>query len=200
MKPSKDNSGQVLSPAKEFERLYDKIAKQKNPDEAVQLLRELADRTPSFLSFSYSTTESIRHRLIEKISHGVSRVRMLAEVDILAKQLDYDVATPLERLLIDHILTVRLRLIHAEHNYNECIVNQSVTFTEGEYRDNLLSSTQARFLRAIETLARVRRLARNAPGLQINIARDGGKQVNVQGNAPIVRDQRDGESHPRGNP
>jgi hypothetical protein len=51
----------------------------------------------------------------------------------------------------------------------------------GEYWDNLLSSTQARFIRAIEALARVRRLARNTPALQINISREGGKQVNVQG-------------------
>ena len=43
------------------------------------------------------------------------------------------------------------------------------------------ASTQVRFLRAIETLARVRRLARNTPALQINIAREGGQQVNVQG-------------------
>ena len=33
-------------------------------------------------------------------------------------------------------------------------------------------------------LARIRRLARITPGLQINIAREGGKQVNVQGDAP----------------
>ena len=106
---------------------------------------------------------------------------MLAEVDMLKMQLDYDAAPPLERLLIDHILTVRLRLIHAELNYNELVVNQSITFRDGEYWDNLLSSTQARFLRAIESLARVRRLARNTPALQLNIAHKGGKQVNVQG-------------------
>lgn len=108
---------------------------------------------------------------------------MLAEGDKLKEELDYAAAPPLERLLIDHILTVRLRSIDAENRYNGNVVNQSVSLNVGVYWDNLLSSTQARFLRAIETLARVRRLSRITPALQINIAREGGKQVNVQGEA-----------------
>jgi hypothetical protein len=92
----------------------------------------------------------------------------------------YDTAPPLERLLIDQILTVRLRLIHAEHKYTQWVMDQSITFKHGEYWDNLLSSTQARYLRAIVTHAKVRRLARNTPDLHINIASAGGKQVNLQ--------------------
>ena len=106
---------------------------------------------------------------------------MLAEVVALKKELGFGTAPPLERLLIEQVATARLRLVHAEHTYNQCVVGQSIPLAVAVYRDNLLSSTQARFLRAIETLARVRRLARNTPALQINIANDGGKQVNVQG-------------------
>jgi hypothetical protein len=175
---------QVLNPVKEAVQLYQKLARQKNPgDEEVYRLRRLIVSTPGAWSLATHTMPSIRQALVEKMSNGLSRACLLAEVDILAKQLDYDAATPLERLLIEHILTVRLRLIHAEHKYTHCVMNQAITFREGEYWDNLLSSTQARFLRAIETLARVRRLARNTPALQINIAREGGQQVNVQGDA-----------------
>jgi hypothetical protein len=162
--------------------LRKRMNKAKTPDpKDVERLRQLAGATPGYLSFADSITQSIRSQLIEKISHGVSRAYMLAEVDVLKKQLDYDAAPSLDRLLIDHILTVRLRLIHAENAYNTRVVNQPITLKEGEYWDNLLSSAQARFIRAIEALARVRRLARNTPALQINIAREGGKQVNVQG-------------------
>jgi hypothetical protein len=168
-------------PWREIIRISKRVEKAKKPDpQDMQRLRQLAVQTPGFLS-ACSTTASIRQQLIEKISHGNSRAFMLAEMDVLKKQLDFDAAPPLERLLIDHILTVRLRLIHAEHRYNECVVNQPFTFQVAEFRDNLLSSTQARFIRAIEALARVRRLARNTPALQINIAHEGGKQVNVQG-------------------
>ena len=171
----------AADPWDEIAELRKRMDRAKNPDpKDVEHLRQFAVQTPGFFSAN-STTQSIRQQLVEKISQGVSRAMMLAEVDMLKMQLDYDAAPPLERLLIDHILTVRLRLIHAELNYNERVVNQSITFRDGEYWDNLLSSTQARFLRAIESLARVRRLARNTPALQLNIAHKGGKQVNVQG-------------------
>ena len=169
-------------PWKEIKTLRNRMDDAKEPDpQDVDRLRQLLVETPNAMSIALSTSQSVRHQLIEKISHGTSRAFMFAEVDKLRKELDYADAAPLERLLIDHILTVRLRLIHAENAYNQSIVNQSVSLKVGAYWDTLLTTTQARFLRAIETLARIRRLARNTPALQINIAREGGKQVNVQG-------------------
>ncbi len=168
-------------PWDEITELRKRMDKAKSPDpKDVERLRQLAARAPGFLSVA-STAQSIRQQLIEKMSHGASRGFILAEVDVLKKQFDYNAAPPLERLLIDHILTVRLRLLHAENLYNSLVVNQSVAVKVGEYWDNLLSSTQTRFLRAVEALARVRRLARNTPALQINIANAGGQQVNAQG-------------------
>jgi hypothetical protein len=128
-----------------------------------------------------SSMNFIRNELIEKISTGDFRSLMLAEVEVLGTQLDFNNAPPLERLLIDHILTVRLRLLHAEALYNKCMGNQSITLKQGDYRERQLTQSQTRFLRAIENLARVRRLSRNTPSLQINIAQQGGKQVNVVG-------------------
>jgi hypothetical protein len=168
-------------PWDEIRRLCSRLEKAKKPDpKDVERLRQLAVRTPGFLS-ACSTMANIRQELIEKISNGASRAFMLAELVTLKKDLGIDAAPPLGRLLIDHILTARLRLIDAENRYNNIVVGNPVTVQQGPYWDTLLSSTQARFLRAIETLARVRRLARNTPALQINIANEGGKQVNVQG-------------------
>ena len=176
-----DQLAKTDDPWGEIRRLCGQLEKAKKPDpKDLERLRQLAVRTPGFLTAN-PMTQSIRHQLVEKISNGASRALMLAELVALKKELGFDAAPPLERLLIDHILTVRLRLIHAEHTYNQCVVGQSIPLARAEYLDNLLSSTQARFLRAIETLARVRRLTRRTPTLQINIANDGGKQVNVQG-------------------
>lgn len=166
--------------AAEVHNLVERLNREHPKPEDVENLRRLAVQAPALLS-AFSTTESIRQQIIEKNINGNSRAIMLAEVDVLKKQLDYDAAPPLERLLIDLILTLHIRVNHAEKGYNASVLNQSVTFLEAEYRDKLLSSTQARYLKAIETLARIRRLARNAPALQINIAHDGGQQVNVQG-------------------
>jgi len=188
------NSGQALNPAKETAGLFLKLVEQKNPcAEDVARLHQQIVSTPNTWPLA-AMMPAIKRRLIEKMAgHGAMRALMLAEVDILAKQLGCDTAPPLERLLIEHLLIARLRLIYAETCYNQNVVGNSIPLNQAEYWDNILSSTQARFLRAIETLARVRRLARNTPALQINIARDGGKQVNVQGDAHA----RNG--HPAGN-
>lgn len=172
----------TADPWGEITELHKRIAKAKAPDpKDVERLRQLALLTPGYLSFERSVTQSIRRQLIEKVSFGVSRACLLAETDLLKQQLGYNAAPALERLHIDHILTVRLRLIHAETAYNQVVVNTTAGFKVCEYWDTLLSSSQARFLRAVEALARVRRLARNTPALQINIANQGGQQVNVQG-------------------
>ena len=79
--------------------------------------------------------------------------------------------------------TVRLRVMDAENRYTHSVVNEAVSFKVGEYWSDVLSATHARYLKAIVTLAKVRKLARNTPALQINIATDGGKQVNLQDTA-----------------
>jgi hypothetical protein len=52
--------------------------------------------------------------------------------------------------------------------------------------EKLLVSKEARYLRAIEELATVRRLLR-LPALQVNIAAAGGQQVNVAGELSAAR-------------
>ena len=51
--------------------------------------------------------------------------------------------------------------------------------TYGMYWEKRLSAAQMRFTRACETLARVRKLSRNTPALQFNIATSGGQQVTL---------------------
>jgi hypothetical protein len=52
--------------------------------------------------------------------------------------------------------------------------------------ERILASKEARYLKAVETLARVRRLLRlRAP--QLNIALAGGQQVNVAGELTTAR-------------
>ena len=191
-----DNSGQVLDPAKEAAELFLKLAKQKNPStDDLDRLRRLIVSTPAAWELAtISTMPSIRQSIIKKMGHGAAGALMLAELDILAKQLDYDNAPPLERMLIDHILTVRLRLIHVESCYNNAMSGGSIGIEAGRFWQDFLASAQIQFLRASEMLARIRRLARITPALQINIAREGGKQVNVQGDVPASGGQPAGGS------
>jgi hypothetical protein len=47
--------------------------------------------------------------------------------------------------------------------------------------DKLLTQAQRRHLRALESLARIRKLSKGSDFVQVNIAADGGQQVNVAG-------------------
>jgi len=86
----------------------------------------------------------------------------------------------LEQMLIEEVLLCWLRLIIWEYKLTELDI-EGMTLTKAEFWDKRLSGAQRRYLRACETLARVRRLTRNNPALQVNIAAQDGKQVNIAG-------------------
>ena len=87
----------------------------------------------------------------------------------------WEVAPPLERLLIEHVALCWLRVQCVEQRYAQ-IMAKSITLEQGRYWESRLSASQRRYLRATETLARVRKL--RLPPVQVNI---GEKQVNVVG-------------------
>src|SRR5688572_329229 len=97
---------------------------------------------------------------------------------ILKKDLGSDGAPMLEQLLIQQAALCWLRLNLVELAYSS-VMKQSITLTLGLYWEKRLTVSQRRFTRSCETLARVRKLSRNIPALQVNIAADGGQQVNV---------------------
>ncbi len=81
--------------------------------------------------------------------------------------------TPLERLLVERIVTCWLQLHHLEALYSGA---ESMSLELGTYYQRSIDRAQKRYLAAIKTLALIRKLA--LPALQVNIAR---RQVNVAG-------------------
>jgi hypothetical protein len=109
--------------------------------------------------------------------HGVKecwRLRLAS----LRNELGYVGAPILEQLLIQDAALSWLKLSIIELQYST-VMKQSITLTLGIFWEKRLSAAQRRFTRACETLARVRKLSRNTPALQFNIATNGGQQVNV---------------------
>ena len=96
----------------------------------------------------------------------------------LRNELGYREAPLLEQLLIQHaaLCWLKLSLVELQYSY---ATKGSITLTVGMYWEKRLTAAQKRFTRACETLARVRKLARNTPALQVNIAANGGQQVNT---------------------
>jgi hypothetical protein len=78
--------------------------------------------------------------------------------------------------LLDYLLLCWLRLQHIELAYTQAM-DSAITCERGAHWERRLTAAQGRYLRACESLARVRRLSRPAP-LQVNI---GAQQMNVAG-------------------
>ncbi len=97
----------------------------------------------------------------------------------MRRDLGYADAPMLEQLLIEQVVIAWLDLDSIQRRYASGALG-SHTQSAGVYWDKRVTSAQARYLRAIDALARVRRLALPQP-LQVNI---GGQQVNVAG-APM---------------
>ena len=105
--------------------------------------------------------------------------RMVQEIK---RELGQDGAPMLERLLIDQVALCWLRLYQLETTYTDrLLASGSHSQDSGRYWEQRLTSAQRRYMRACESLAKVRKLSRNTPALQVNIATHGGQQVNVAG-------------------
>ncbi len=86
--------------------------------------------------------------------------------------LGYREASMLEQLLIQQVAIAWLRHSYIEYQYQQ-IQTESMTLTKAMYWERKLSQSQRRFLRACESLAKLRKMDVK---LQVNIAE---KQVNV---------------------
>ncbi len=99
-------------------------------------------------------------------------------LQVLKKELGSDGAPVLEQLLIQQAALCWLKLNLVELGYSHSM-KQSITLTLGVYWEKRLTEAQRRFTRACETLSRVRKWSRNTPALQINVAAEGGQQINL---------------------
>ncbi len=144
-------------------------------------LRRLYDVHPRIWQAQGQLATYAQNDLVEHInsSWSVKEAIRRTAADIRA-QLGYDVATAIERLLIEQCVICWLRLQVQEMTYTAVMQSEKgVTLTKAEHEERMLSSVQARYLRAVETLARVRRLL-NLPAPQVNIS-VAGQQVNIAG-------------------
>ena len=77
-----------------------------------------------------------------------------------------------------HTTLCWFRLSMLELRYTS-VMRKSITLTLGAYWERRLTAAQKRFNRAYESLERVRKLSARVPKVQINVAAEGGQQVNV---------------------
>ena len=102
-------------------------------------------------------------------------------MEAIHTSLGYDHAPAIEQLLIEQVALCWLRLNVLEVKYTQIRKNTTMEIYQADFIEKQLNYAQRRFTRAIETLARVRKVTRQTLALQVNIATAGGQQVNVLG-------------------
>ena len=173
-------------PLKELKPLFNAVDKEKPDPQAVAQLDAYLDTMPDLCRALGDTTLHLQNRLIDRLiplKSGQMAIQKRAAA--VRNGLGYEGASQLEQLLIDHAVLCWLRLQDVEWSYS-LAMERSLPLTEADYWDRHLSAAQRRYLRACETLARVRRLLN--PTLQVNIAAQGGQQVNVSGDVRLDHD------------
>ena len=144
-------------------------------DELRQLHEILSgDYARKVFSVITNTTDTLINAL--NVSDALTSEMMRIEIATMYAKYGYADAPQLEQHLIDHVIACYLRLWVAERDYSAIHKNQH-TLTLGMFWEKRLTMLQGRYLRAVDMLARVRRV--KLPNLQINIANDGGKQLNT---------------------
>jgi hypothetical protein len=77
------------------------------------------------------------------------------EYELRRDQLGWKEASPLERLMIERIMLCWVRLLWTEH-YNGSFMQPSIPMRESEYADKMFSRAYNRYVKAIESLAKLR--------------------------------------------
>jgi hypothetical protein len=139
------------------ERLYQHIAA--NPDDSYELANIVA-----------VTMRNLSQSIGRTLKQPAYSAYLLAGAEQLVRDLGYQSSPQLERLLIEQIVVCWLQVYWAQ------LICDSNDRPQSEIWEKRLTASQRRYLRAVEMLAKIRRL--NLPAIQVNI---GENQINVSG-------------------
>ena len=167
----------VVANSEDVRAMLAAVNVEKPKPEAVKAYRQWLADNPQVWRKTGDMARLAQDKMIDTLrAPAIIKEGVQAGIVALRTELGYDTAPMLEQMLIEQVVLCWLHMYTTQYAYTGMMAD-SVTLNQGDYWERRLTSVQGRYLRAIETLARVRRLARVAP-LQVNI---GGQQVNVAG-------------------
>lgn len=147
-----------------------------NPDpEDVKTFRKMLANSPALWAVAGDLMRIARDKMLAGLNaNALTRESVEEGIRRIARELVGEDAPLIERLLAEHAALCWANYYLTQHHYHS-VMEEPVTLAQGAYWEKRLATVQRRYLRALETLARVRRLLR-PHALQVNI---GAQQVNV---------------------
>lgn len=115
------------------------------------------------------------------VSGRLAQELLKRDVRALADGMGYQDASALERTLIDHTALCWLRMGTTDLRYAMALETKEGSLKQLDFWERRLTATQKRYLRACESLARIRRLGVLPATVQLNV---GDRQVNIAGCVP----------------
>jgi hypothetical protein len=162
-----------------FRSLYQSANKKRPNPEDVRSLKVFLDSHPDLVTDSLSMTTMVLEDLIENVFEKESeKTLMRSNISTMKKEFGYSHASVIEKMLFDTILVSWVRLQYLEGKYNQ-LFKVGMSDVEARFYNQCLSAANLRFTRASETLGRLKKFHIN---FQVNIAAEGGQQVNTQKN------------------
>ena len=162
-----------MSKVLELRSLVGAVDKSKPEAGAVKSLRRFLADNPDLWRNAGDLAEQANLNMIESMTGPTAMKESLKfGLSAMAADLTHPGDGELEKLIIRQIVGCWLRVSYIEYVYSVNTVG-GMHMRQADHWERRVSAAQRRYLRAIETLARVRRL--RLPAVQVNIAE---KQVN----------------------
>lgn len=146
------------------------------PDD-LQAIRKYLKEVDGLWKMGGDLAQMARSRIIKEAAPDNQLVVESIEIGLekLKADLGYSTSPRLEKMLIEEICYCWMAHNLTSRRYAAVVTDGQTTLTQGDYWERTMTTSQKRYLRALETLARVRKML---PPVQINIAAAGGQQVN----------------------
>jgi hypothetical protein len=138
--------------------LIEKANRGKEDGPEVKALRAFIDEHPDMANCHNVLSYSLQHALMLKITPEPGHLELLdREYKMRRDDLGWKDATAIERLMIERIMLLWVRLLWCE-NYNTGFMKGGVVMRESEFADKQLARAHSRYVKAIESLARLRQV------------------------------------------
>ncbi len=151
--------GEDKKQVSDFSSLVERTNKANPKEKDMRKLKEYFDNNPSLALQIGNVNKTIFDSILETMAgeSAFGRETMQRYIKNMKTELGYHTSTFVEQMLIDEVVMRWLRLQSMEHDHKN-VTYREHRFAEGLYYDKRLHLAQARYLKAVETLAKVRKM------------------------------------------